>query len=74
VFNFTPVPRWGYRIGVPWGGEWREILNSDASLYGGSGQGNLGGRQADDVPMHGRARSIEIALPPLAMVAFRGRR
>jgi 1,4-alpha-glucan branching enzyme len=59
---------------VPWGGEWREILNSDASLYGGSGQGNLGGRQADDVPMHGRARSIEIALPPLAMVAFRGRR
>jgi 1,4-alpha-glucan branching enzyme len=74
VFNFTPVPRWGYRIGVPWGGEWREILNSDASLYGGSGQGNLGGRQADDVPKHGRAHSIEIALPPLAMVAFRGRR
>jgi 1,4-alpha-glucan branching enzyme len=74
VYNFTPVPRWGYRIGVPWGGEWMEILNSDASLYGGSGQGNLGGRHADDVPMHGRAHSIEIALPPLAMVAFRGRR
>jgi 1,4-alpha-glucan branching enzyme len=74
VFNFTPVPRWGYRIGVPWGGEWMEILNSDASLYGGSGQGNLGGRHADGVSMHGRPCSIEIALPPLAMVAFRGRR
>jgi 1,4-alpha-glucan branching enzyme len=51
-----------------------EILNSDASLYGGSGQGNLGGRHADGVSMHGRPCSIEIALPPLAMVAFRGRR
>ena len=73
IFNFTPVPRWGYRIGVPWGGYWKEILNSDASLYGGSGQGNLGGREADAVPMHGRSHSIEIALPPLACVAFRGR-
>jgi 1,4-alpha-glucan branching enzyme len=74
VFNFTPVPRWDYRIGVPWAGEWKEILNSDASLYGGSGQGNLGGQRAESVPMHGRPLSIAIALPPLAVVAFRGRR
>ena len=73
VFNFTPVPRWEYRIGVPWLGDWKEILNSDASLYGGSGQGNLGGARADAVPMHGRPASIAIALPPLAVVAFRGR-
>ena len=63
----------GHVVGVPWGGYWKEILNSDASLYGGSGQGNLGGREADAVPMHGRSHSIEIALPPLACVAFRGR-
>ena len=74
VFNFTPVPRWGYRVGVPWGGEWKEILNSDGSLYGGSGQGNLGGAIADEKPMHGRSHSITISLPPLALVAFRGRR
>jgi 1,4-alpha-glucan branching enzyme len=72
VFNFTPVPRAGYRIGVPWGGRWTEILNSDASLYGGSGQGNLGGSEADEAPMHGRSHSIAIGLPPLAVVAFRG--
>ena len=74
VFNFTPVPRWDYKIGVPWGGEWKELLNSDASLYGGGGQGNLGGRIAEVTPMHGRPCSIEIALPPLSMLAFRGRR
>ncbi|HTM58701.1 MAG TPA: 1,4-alpha-glucan branching protein GlgB [Candidatus Udaeobacter sp.] len=74
VFNFTPVPRWGYRVGVPWGGSWKEILNSDASLYGGSGQGNLGGADADGVPMHGRSHSITISLPPLSLVAFRGER
>jgi 1,4-alpha-glucan branching enzyme len=73
VFNFTPVPRWGYRIGVPFGGVWKEILNSDASLYGGSGQGNLGEARAEAHPMHGRPHSIAIALPPLALVAFRGK-
>jgi 1,4-alpha-glucan branching enzyme len=69
--NFTPVPRHGFRIGVPHGGHWREILNGDAPLYGGSGQGNLGGVQATDRPWHGRPHSLEVTLPPLALVAFR---
>jgi 1,4-alpha-glucan branching enzyme len=73
AFNFTPVPREDYRVGVPWGGRWQEILNSDASLYGGSGQGNLGGADAQPAPAHGRPFSITISLPPLAVVAFRGR-
>jgi 1,4-alpha-glucan branching enzyme len=71
--NFTPVPRRNYRIGVPAGGGWEEILNSDATLYGGSGQGNLGGAVAAPVLWHGRPQSINVTLPPLAMVAFRGR-
>jgi 1,4-alpha-glucan branching enzyme len=70
--NFTPVPRHNYRIGVPWGGPWAEVLNGDAPLYGGSGQGNLGGVEATPVAAHGRPRSIVITLPPLAVVAFRG--
>jgi 1,4-alpha-glucan branching enzyme len=72
VFNYTPVPRADYRIGVPWGGRWSEVLNSDASLYGGSGQGNLGGADAAPTPTHGRSHSITIGLPPLGVVAFRG--
>ncbi len=72
AFNLTPVPRYDYRVGVPWGGTWREILNGDASLYGGSGQGNLGQRNADPVPMHGRGHSLSLSLPPLAVVAFKG--
>ncbi|HLY36387.1 MAG TPA: alpha amylase C-terminal domain-containing protein, partial [Candidatus Binatia bacterium] len=71
--NFTPVPRRNYRIGVPSAGRWEEILNSDATLYGGSGQGNLGGTVAAPVPWHGRPQSINVTLPPLALVAFRGR-
>jgi 1,4-alpha-glucan branching enzyme len=71
--NFTPVPRRNYRMGVPAAGRWEEILNSDATLYGGSGQGNLGGAVAAPVPWHGRPQSINVTLPPLAMVAFRGR-
>jgi 1,4-alpha-glucan branching enzyme len=74
ALNFTPVPRHTYRLGVPWGGHWRELLNSDASLYGGSGQGNLGGIDATPVAHHGRPSSLEITLPPLALVAFKGRR
>ena len=54
VCNFTPVPRYGYRVGVPSGGFWRELLNSDAQEYGGSGMGNLGGVHADAQPTHGR--------------------
>jgi 1,4-alpha-glucan branching enzyme len=70
--NFTPVPRHGFRIGVPAGGYWREILNSDAPIYAGSGQGNLGGVEARPVAWHGHRQSISVTLPPLAMVAFKG--
>jgi 1,4-alpha-glucan branching enzyme len=69
--NFTPVPRQNYRIGVPFPGYWKEELNSDAPIYGGSGQGNLGGIEATPIPMHGRPHSLNVTLPPLATVVFR---
>ncbi len=69
--NFTPVLRANYRIGVPRGGYWAEALNSDAELYGGSGQGNLGGVSTSPIEWHGQAQSINITLPPLGMLAFR---
>ncbi|BBE72709.1 1,4-alpha-glucan branching protein GlgB [Oharaeibacter diazotrophicus] len=71
VCNFTPVPRTGYRIGVPAGGVWEEVLNSDAGLYGGGNVGNQGRIEAEDVPSHGEAGSIVVTLPPLAVVVFR---
>jgi len=71
AFNFTPVPRFGYRMGVPEGGYWQEILNSDASEYGGSGLGNLGGCHASDIQAHGLPHSLELTLPPLAAVFFK---
>jgi 1,4-alpha-glucan branching enzyme len=72
LLNFTPVVRYPYRVGVPHAGRWVEVLNSDAPVYGGSGQGNLGGVEAEPVPCHGRSHSVGVTLPPLAMVAFRG--
>jgi len=69
--NFTPVPRHGFRIGVPRAGEWNEILNSDAPLYGGSGQGNLGRAVATPVSWHGREYSLNVTLPPLGIVIFK---
>ncbi len=66
--NFTPVPRHNYRVGVPQGGFWQEILNSDAQDYGGSGQGNLGGLEAVPIPCHGRFHSLNLTLPPLGVV------
>jgi len=66
--NFTPVPRMNYRIGVPRGGFWREILNSDAAEYGGSGQGNMGGVEAAPLPCHGHYSSVALTLPPLGIV------
>ncbi len=69
--NFTPVPRESFRIGVPRAGRWQEILNSDAPLYGGSGQGNLGGVESTPVEWHDRPDSLLVTLPPLAMLAFR---
>jgi len=71
VCNFTPVPRIGYRVGVPHGGYWRELLNSDAREYAGSGMGNLGGVQAEEIPTHGRPFSLKLTLPPLAALFFK---
>ncbi len=68
--NFTPVPRHNHRVGVPTGGLWREVLNSDATLYGGSGQGNVGGVEAAPVAFHGRPWSLNLVLPPLALLVF----
>jgi 1,4-alpha-glucan branching enzyme len=68
VCNFTPVARSGYRVGVPRGGWWREVLNSDAEVYGGSGHGNLGGVEAAPVGAHGRSHSVVLELPPLAVL------
>ena len=70
VFNMTPVPRLNYRIGVPQKGYYREILNSDALEYGGSGMGNIGGVHSDDIQWHGRPFSLNLTLPPLAVEVF----
>jgi 1,4-alpha-glucan branching enzyme len=69
--NLTPVPRHGYRIGVSGPGRWAEILNTDAEDYGGSGQGNLGGVEAAAMPYHGSTHSVEVTLPPLAVIVLR---
>jgi 1,4-alpha-glucan branching enzyme len=69
--NLTPVPRANYRIGVPLAGTWREVFNSDAPLYGGSGWGNMGGLGTTPVPSHGQYDSISVVLPPLAAVLFK---
>ena len=71
VCNFTPVPRYNYRIGVPSAGFWREVLNGDAPCYGGSGQGNFGGIEAAPVSASGRYQSLNATLPPLSIVIFR---
>ena len=73
VFNFTPVPRHDYRVGVPIGGHWNEALNSDGQSYGGSGQGNMGGVEAAPLPQHGRPYSLNLTLPPLAAVFLKAR-
>src|SRR6202451_432222 len=65
VCNFTPIPRLNYRLGVPAGGYWRELLNSDGKEYGGSGMGNAGGVFAEEEPVHGRPFSLNLTLPPL---------
>jgi len=68
VFNCTPVPRHDYRVGVPVRGRWRELLNSDAAPFGGSGMGNMGGVTADHDHVHGRPATLRLTLPPLAAV------
>ncbi len=74
IGNYTPVPRMNYRLGVPEMGYWEEVLNSDAPLYGGSGQGNFGGKEATPQPIHGESHSLNITLPPLSMTVFRLKR
>ena len=71
VLNFTPIPRFNYRVGVPRGGYWKEILNSDSKEYGGSGHGNLGGVEASPISFHGRPCSLNLTLPPLGAVFFK---
>ncbi|UCH87830.1 MAG: 1,4-alpha-glucan branching protein GlgB [Dehalococcoidia bacterium] len=71
VCNFTPVPRHSYRVGVPQGGFWREVMNSDSEDYWGSGQGNFGGLEAAKVPFHGRPYSLNLTLPPLSVLFFK---
>ena len=71
VCNFTPVPRENYSVGVPFGGYWRELLNSDGADYGGSNLGNGGGVNAEAVPAHGRPFSVKLTLPPLAALFFK---
>ena len=68
VFNLTPVPRPNARLGIPGGGFWREILNTDAHEYGGSGQGNQGGVEAAPFGWHFKSHSLHLTLPPLGAV------
>jgi 1,4-alpha-glucan branching enzyme len=67
----TPVPRPGYRLGVPFAGAWDECLNSDAGVYGGSNIGNGGRVEAGDTASHGQPASVELTLPPLATLVLR---
>jgi 1,4-alpha-glucan branching enzyme len=71
ICNFTPIPRRNYRVGVPRGGFWKELLNSDAKIYGGSGHGNFGGLEATPVPAHGKYHSLSLTLPPLGILFFK---
>jgi 1,4-alpha-glucan branching enzyme len=68
--NATPVVRGGYRLGVPKPGFYTEILNTDADVYGGGNVGNMGGVSSETIPWQGREHSIQIELPPLAIVGF----
>jgi 1,4-alpha-glucan branching enzyme len=71
VCNFSPIPRDSYRIGVPLKGFWKEILNTDAKLYGGTGRGNFGGVDTFPIPLHERNYSLTVNVPPLGAVFFR---
>ena len=68
ALNLSPVPREGYRVGMPLPGRWRELLNTDSPYYGGTGVGNLGAVVADAVPWHDQPFSAPVTLPPLAAV------
>src|SRR6266566_2657319 len=70
IVNMTPVPRWEYRIGVPFGGRWRELINTDSSFYGGSNLGNGTLTNSQPHPAHGYAQSLSLLLPPLATLVL----
>ncbi len=70
VLNATPTPRHNYRVGVPRPGTWRELLNSDAEVYGGSGMGNQGSVETAPVAQHGHFHSLNLTLPPLSVTLF----
>jgi 1,4-alpha-glucan branching enzyme len=72
VCNLTPVPRYHYQIGVPHGGYWRELLNSDAAMYGGSNLGNGGGVDAQPIETYGQPWTLDLTLPPLSVLFLRG--
>ena len=71
ILNLTPVPRHDYRVGLPAAGFWREVLNSDSAIYGGSNVGNLGGVKTDSYKVHNQPHSALLTLPPLSIMAFR---
>ncbi len=71
IVNFTPVPRHHYRVGVPAGCAYRELLNSDASLYGGSNIGNQGRVESEAIPSHGHLHSLSLSVPPLGFVLLK---
>jgi len=68
VCNLSPVPRYGYRVGLPLGGRWQEVLNTDSMFYGGTGEGNLGEVKAESLAWHDQPFSAELTLPPLGVV------
>jgi 1,4-alpha-glucan branching enzyme len=68
IANFSAVPHLNYRVGLPTAGRWREVINTDAIVYGGSGVGNLGGIEAEPVPWHGQPASAQITVPPLGVL------
>jgi 1,4-alpha-glucan branching enzyme len=71
IFNCTPLPRYNYRLGIDWEGRWEEVLNTDAQVFGGSGQGNLGWVETTPVPSHGKRYSLNLTLPPLGALYLR---
>ena len=70
VSNFTPVPRENFKLGVPKGGKYIEVFNSDAEIYGGSGMGNMGAVEATDEGWNNREHSVSVTLPPLSTLIF----
>ena len=70
VVNFAGVPHEGYRLGLPFGGVWSEVMNTDAENYGGSGVGNLGAVTADDTGFHGQPAAVTLRVPPLGAVVL----